>query len=80
MFSEDRQTLAKSTHWTSKGKPLHATEKMAQDIIDEQKFSLLVFPEDFSISSNKRPRSCDEESMHLDNTSLLTSKTIEFLN
>ena len=27
-----------------------------------------------------RPRSDDEESMHLDDTSLITSKTIDFLN
>ena len=39
MFSEENQTLSKSTHWTSEGKPLCATENIAQDIIEEQTFS-----------------------------------------
>ena len=76
MFSEEHQNLAKSTHWTSEGKPLHATENMAQCIIDGQPFSWIELPDDIITSSKKRPLSDDEESMHLDDTSLLTSKKI----
>ena len=79
MFLEEHQILSKSTHWTSEGKPLRAKEKMAQVTIDEQPFSWLELPDNFS-SSNKRTYSEDEESMHLDGTSLLASKTIDFLN
>ena len=80
MFSEEHHTLAKFTHWTSEGKPLYAIEKMAQDIIDEQPFSWMELPDDFSTSSNKWPRLDDEERIYLDDTSLITSKTTDFLN
>ena len=40
----------------------------------------MELPDDFITSSNKRTQSDDEESMHLDDTSILTSKTIDFLN
>ena len=53
---------------------------MAQDIMHEQPFSLLELSDDFSTSSNKLLRSDDEESMNLDNMSLITSKTADFLN
>ena len=79
MFSEEDQTLAKSTHWTKDVKPLHATEKMAQEIIDGQPFSWLELSDDFSTSSNKRLRSDDEEIINLDDISLLTSRTTDFL-
>ena len=79
MFSEEDQTLAKSTHWTKDVKPLHATEKMAQEIIDGQPFSWLELSDDFSTSSNKRLRSDDEEIINLDDMSLLTSRTTDFL-
>lgn len=79
MFSEEHQTFAKSTHGTSEGKPLYATENMAQDIIDEKPFSWLELPEDFSTSSNKRLHSDDEESINLDDTHLLTSRTTDFI-
>ena len=79
MFSEEDQTLAKSTHWTSEEKPLHTMEKMAQEIIDEQPLSWLELPDDFSTSSNKRIHSDDGEIINLDDTSLLTSRTTDFL-
>ena len=52
---------------------------MAQDIIDEQPFSCLELPANFSTSSNKRLLSDDEESINADDSSLLTSKTKDFL-
>ena len=80
MFSDEYQTLAESAHQNSEGKPLCDTEKIAQDIIDENLFSWLEFPDYFSLTSNKRLLSDDEEIMSLDDTSLLTSKTADFLN
>lgn len=40
----------------------------------------MELPDDFSASSKKRAHSDDEERMKIDGTSLLTSKTIDFLN
>ena len=56
------------------------TEKIAQDIIDKNLFSWLEFPDYFSLTFNKRLLSDDEEIMSLDDTSLFTSKTADFLN
>ena len=80
IFSEEYHTLKKSTNYTSEGKTLCATEEMAQDIMHEQPFSLLELPDYFSSSSKNQPLLDDEESMHLDDTSLLTSKTTDLLN
>ena len=41
MFSVEHQELAKTVHYNSERKPLHAAEQMAQDTIDEQSFSWL---------------------------------------
>ena len=79
MFSEEHHALAKSTHCTSEGKPVCATEKMVQDTIDDQPFSWLELPVEFSTSSNKRFRSDEEKSMNLDDASLLTSRTTDLL-
>ena len=53
---------------------------MAQDEIDEEPFSYLELPDNFSISSNKCQGSVDRHNMDLDETSLLKSKTEDFLN
>ena len=36
---------------------MHAAEKMAKDVIDEQPLSWIESPEKFSVSSNKRQHS-----------------------
>ena len=53
---------------------------MDQDTIYEKLFSWLEFPNDFNISSNKRQSSEDRDSVILDDTSVLMSKTEDFLN
>ena len=58
---------------------MYSEEKAAQDIIDEEPFAWLELPDDFSLNSNKRLRT-DNSKVQVDDTSVLTSKTIDFLS
>ena len=78
MFTAYFQKEAKNCFWDS-NRPLYSKEKAAQDIIDEKPFTWLELPDNFSTSSNKYSRTDDSE-VDIDNTSILTSKTINFLS
>jgi len=79
IFTTHFQKEAKNCFWDSNDRPLYSEEKAAQDIINEKPFTWLELPDDFSASSNKC--SCtDDLEVDIDNTSILTSKTINFLS
>ena len=79
MFTAHYQSEAKNCFWDSNDRPLHSEEKAAQDIIDTEPFAWLELPDDFSLNSNKRSRT-DNSEVQVDDTSVLTSKTIDFLS
>ena len=79
MFISHCQNEAKNCFWDSNDRPLYSDEKAAQDIIDEKPFAWLELPEDFSINSNKRSKTDDSE-VDVDDATVLTSKTIDFLS
>ena len=79
MFTAYFQKEAKNCFWDLNDRPLYSKEKAIQDIIDEKPFTWLELPDDFSASSNKCSRTDDSE-VDIDDTSILTSKTINFLS
>ena len=79
MFTAFYQKEAKNCFWDANNCSLYSEEKAAQDIIDEQPFAWLELSDDFSLNSNKRSHTDDSE-VQVDNASVLTSKTIDFLS
>ena len=79
MFTAHYQSEAKNCFWDANDRPLYSEEKAAQDIIDTEPFAWLELPDDFSLNSNKRSRT-DNSEVQVDDTSVLTSKTIDFLS
>ena len=79
MFAAHHQKEAKNCFWDSNNKTSCSDEKEAQDVIDEKPFAWLELPDDFSLNSNKRTKTDDSE-VEVDDISVFTSKTIDFLS
>ena len=79
MFTAYFQKEAKNCFWNLNDRLLYSKEKAARDIINEKPFTWLELSDDFSASSNKHSRTDDLE-VDVDDTLILTSKTIDFLS
>lgn len=55
MFAVFHQEEAKPAHWENDN-PLYSSEKDAKDIVNEQPFAWIEFPDDFRFSANKITR------------------------